>query len=76
MQVYVNETREVVRRFLYRQLSFPNCIAALDAALAGLLPRMHPEQLDDVRAVMLSNNETVMREMERRRVLVSPKPKP
>ncbi len=66
MEVYKRETREVIGRFLLRQLSFPNCIAALDAALAGLLPRLQPEQLDEVRAVMLVNNETVMAEMARR----------
>ena len=66
MEVYKRETREVIGRFLLRQLSFPNCIAALDAALAGLLPRLEPEQLDEVRAVMLVNNETVMTEMARR----------
>ena len=66
MEVYKREAREVVRRFLLRQLSFPNTIAALDAALAGVLPRLKPEQLDEVRAVMLANNETVMEEMARR----------
>ena len=66
MEVYKRETRETIRRFLLRQLSFPNCIAALDAALARVLPRLEPEQLDELRAVMLANNETVMKEMERR----------
>jgi hypothetical protein len=56
----------IIRRFLLRQLSFPNCIAALDAALAGVLPRLKPEQLDEVRAVMLANNGRVMDEMARR----------
>jgi hypothetical protein len=36
------------------------------AARAGLLPRLQPEQLDEVRAVMLANNGTVMAEMARR----------
>lgn len=66
METYKTETREVIRRFLLRQLSFPRCIASLDHALAGLLPRLRPEQLDEVRAVMLANNETVMAEMARR----------
>jgi hypothetical protein len=66
MEVYKRETQEVIRRFLQRQLSFPKCIAALDAALAGLLPRLRSEQLDEVRAVMLANNEKVMAEMARR----------
>jgi len=65
MEVYKAETREVIRRFLLRQLSFPNCIAALDAALAGVLPELQPEQLDEVRAVMLANNATVMEEMQK-----------
>ena len=41
-------------------ISFPECIAALDAALAGLIPRLeegHPR----LRIVMLANNEIVMK---------------
>lgn len=66
MEVYKRESRDVIRRFLLRQLSFPNCIAALDAALAGVLSRLKPEQLDEVRAVVLANNATVMEDMARR----------
>jgi hypothetical protein len=63
---YKSETKGVVNRFLLRQLSFPNCIAALDAALARLVPRLRSEDLDELRSVMLANNEKVMKEMERR----------
>ena len=66
MEVYKSETREVLNRFLSRRISFPACIAALDAALAGLLPRLRPEELPALRELMLANNETVMKEMERR----------
>jgi len=66
MEVYKSETQEVIRRFLARRLSFPDCIAALDAALADLVPRLPHKDLDTLRAVMLSNNEIVMKEMERR----------
>lgn len=66
VQVYKRETREVIRRFRTHRLSFPNTIAALDAALAGVLPRLEPEQLEEVRAAMLLNNATVMEEMMRR----------
>jgi hypothetical protein len=66
VEVYKSETREVIRRFCLRQLSFPNCIAALDAALAGVLPRLQPEQLGEVRGVMLANNDLVMKEMASR----------
>jgi hypothetical protein len=67
VDVYKQETGEVIRRFLAHRLSFPDCIAALDAALAGLLPELKPERLDELRALMLANNERVMEEMARRR---------
>jgi hypothetical protein len=66
MEVYKSETREVLDRFLARRLSFPDCIAALDAALAGLLPRLRPKELPALRELMLANNAIVMKEMERR----------
>jgi hypothetical protein len=66
MAEYKRKTREVIIRFLENRLSFPDCIAALDAALADLVPRLKHEELDDLRAVMMTNNEIVMKEMERR----------
>ena len=66
MEVYKRETEEVIRRFLDHRLSFPGCIAALDAALADLIPRLTAEQIAPLRALMLANNERVMKEMERR----------
>jgi len=66
MDVYKSETKRVVNRFLRRQLSFANCIASLDAALARLILRLRSKDLDALRAVMLANNERVMKEMERR----------
>jgi hypothetical protein len=77
MEVYKSECKETIRRFLNRRLSFPNCIAGLDAALAGLMPRMTGDELPAVRSLMLANNEIVMKEMERRfrHVLQSPVPR-
>jgi hypothetical protein len=66
MEVYKRETREVINRFLLRQLSFPKCICALDAALSAVIPILKPENLDELRAVMRENRERVMKEMERR----------
>jgi len=66
MEVYKSETREVLDRFLGHRLTFPACIAALDAALAGLLPRLRPDELPALRELMLANNDVVMKEMERR----------
>jgi hypothetical protein len=66
MEVYKRETQEIVNRFLGHRLTFPDCIAALDAALAGLVPKLKPYQLPELRAVMLVNNARVMTEMEKR----------
>ena len=66
MEVYKSETREVIKRFLDHRLSFPDCIAALDAALADLTPRLTGEQIAPLRALILENNDIVMKEMERR----------
>ncbi len=66
MEVYKSETREVIRRFLAHRISFPDCIAALDSALADLTTRMTGEQLAPIRALMMENNEVVMKEMARR----------
>lgn len=66
MEVYERETKDVIRRFLSRKLTFPACIAALDAALAGLIPHVQPAQLNELRALMLANNNRVMEEMAHR----------
>ena len=66
MEVYKGETREALNRFLHHRLSFPDCIAALDAALAGLVPRLTAAQIAPLREIMLANNATVMHEMEKR----------
>jgi hypothetical protein len=66
VEVYKRETREVIQRFLDHKTSFPGCISALDAALAALIPILHPTELGSLRALMLANNAMVMEEMERR----------
>jgi hypothetical protein len=66
MEVYKRETQKTIKRFLRFHLSFGGCIHALDAALARLIPRMNPEDLPALRALMLANNEIVVKEMKRR----------
>jgi hypothetical protein len=66
MEAYKRETNELINRFLLRRLSFPECISALDSALAGLIPRLRPEDLPALRELIMANNERVMKEMERR----------
>ena len=55
-----------VKLFLARRLSLNACIAALDSALEDFIPRLKAEDATRLRIVMLSNNEIVMNEMERR----------
>jgi hypothetical protein len=66
MEVYEHQTREVIERLLAHKISLAQCVAALDAALAGLVPKLTCEQLPHLQALLLANNETVMAEMERR----------
>ncbi len=64
MDVYERETKEIIKRFLERRLNFAQCVAALDAALAGLIPTLNGEEIPRLRTIMLANNETVMQEMQ------------
>jgi hypothetical protein len=66
MEVYRKQTQKILKRFLEREIAFPECVAALDHALAKLIPKMRAEDLLSIRAVVLANNETVMKEMEKR----------
>jgi CRP/FNR family transcriptional regulator, cyclic AMP receptor protein len=66
MEAYKAETRELIKRFLKHKLSFQDCLAALDSALADLTSRMTGEQIAPLRAPILENNAIVMKEMERR----------
>lgn len=65
MDEYKREARNIIGCFLRRGISFPTCISRLDAALARLTPRLTGEQIVPLRALMLHNNEMLMKEMER-----------
>jgi hypothetical protein len=66
MEAYHGVTRKVINQFLGHRISFAACVAALDAALAKLIPRLKGKDIPALRALMLANNATVMTEMERR----------
>ena len=65
-QSYKSETREVIKRFLRHRLSFHDCMAALEAALADLTCRATGKQITSLRPLIMENNDIVMKEMERR----------
>jgi hypothetical protein len=67
MEAYRKQTQKIVKSFLAREITFPECVAALDHALARFIrKKMLAEELPNLRAVMMANNETLMQEMERR----------
>jgi hypothetical protein len=72
MQVFKNETQAIVEHFLNHRLNFSECIAALDAALVGLIPNLKREQLPELRTLMLANDERVMAEVEKRERQLNP----
>jgi hypothetical protein len=66
MEEYERRTGDVIELFLSRRISFQDCISAMDSALADFIPTLEGDQIARLRAVMLANNEIVMKEMERR----------
>jgi len=66
VEAYRRATKREIDKFLRRETSFPECIHALDAALAASITNLKPEELPELRALMLTNNEIVMEEMLRR----------
>jgi hypothetical protein len=66
VEVYKAKCGEIVRRFLKRNIDLPSCIAALDAALAGAIPKLTAQQIRELAPFILENNTVVMEEMARR----------
>ncbi len=53
VKVYESETSEIIWRFLAQKLTFPECLSSLDAALAGVIPRLTGDQIKRLGIVML-----------------------
>jgi regulator of RNase E activity RraB len=66
IEAYERETRDIIRRLLSDGIGLPECVAALDAALANLVPDLTPEQLPRIQVVLLANSRAVMEELEQR----------
>ena len=66
MEVYKRETEEILKRFTENRIGYQECVAALYAALAGVVQRITPEELPQVRGVMLENNQRLIAERARR----------
>ncbi len=66
MEAYKRETQRVIQMFLEHEITFNECLYALDAALGDLLPVLRVEQRASLHDLILANEEIVTRERERR----------
>jgi len=70
LETYRRETEEIINLFLKHKLTFPECIAALDEALAEAMRRATQKQIVCLQILISANNEIVRKEMDRRNSLV------
>ena len=66
VDVYRRETQEIINLFLSHRLTFPECIASLDQALAHVMLRANQKQIVCLQILIAANDEIVRKEMERR----------
>ena len=62
MDAYEHKTRDIIELFLSHRISLPQCTAALNAALAALIPTLKAEQLPRLSAVLLANKDMLAKE--------------
>ncbi len=55
MEVYKDECREILKRFMDGRITYPKTVAALDAALDSFILIMHQDDLEEVRSVAKAN---------------------
>jgi hypothetical protein len=56
MEVYRNETREILNRFFEGCIGRAECIDALDYALLAAIPDLSPADLPAVQAILIENS--------------------
>ena len=62
MEVYKSETQEILRRYRAGMLTASQAVAALDAAVVGLIPGLMPEQLKEIQAAIKVTEEALKTE--------------
>lgn len=55
MELYRDETREILKRFFEDRISRPECIDALDCALLAAIPHLNPADLPAVQSILIEN---------------------
>jgi hypothetical protein len=72
MDVYRAETREILRRFFFRRITHQECVAGLDAALAGVFPRLTVADLPAMQFEVDANHQRVAAEQRLRQPSLRP----
>jgi hypothetical protein len=67
MDVYKRETEELMRRFLDGRMTHSECIAAMDAALAAVIPGMKEADLEKVQNIVSESQRAIAEEIGRRK---------
>jgi hypothetical protein len=67
MEVYRRETDDIMSRFLSGKLTREQCLAALYNAFTRVLPQIGSRDIPTMRAIVKANDETIQRELWRRR---------
>lgn len=63
MEVYKAETAEILKRFTEGLITQTECVAALDSALASVIPDLSPLDLHAVQMEIEENYTTMAREI-------------
>jgi hypothetical protein len=66
MKDFKLETSFILKRFLERQIDFPQYVVERDASLARAMPRFTDSDTPQLRVLLMEMNESVMEEMLRR----------
>jgi hypothetical protein len=74
MQVYKAETAEILTRFMEGRITHTECTAALDSALASVIPGLSPLELHSVQMTMADNLTELAREVGRRKTTKQAEP--
>jgi hypothetical protein len=70
LDVYRRETEEILNLFLSQKITFSECVAALDAALADATRKATQRQMVSLQILIAANNEIVKKEIDRRENMV------
>jgi len=66
METYKGEIATILERLMAGELTYLECTAALHAASAAIAPRLNPEEVAELRPLILSVKAVVRSEMQKR----------